>query len=123
MTELKILLVDDEQNILKSLFRSLRNTGFTLLSATSGETGLTILEENDIDLVISDYRMPGMAGDEFLAKVKSKFPHIKRIMLSGYSSLDGARDVLEDGIADQLITKPWDTDELVATINKFLKAT
>ena len=71
-----ILCVDDEENILRSLKRLLRKEGYRLLTASSGTMGLKILAENDVQLVISDHRMPNMSGIEFFATVNEKYPDV-----------------------------------------------
>ena len=87
MTQHAILMVDDEPNVLKSFQRALRKEPYTLLTAQSGDEGLTLLEARDVSLVISDYNMPQMNGLEFLKAVKAQYPHILAIMLTGQAEI------------------------------------
>ena len=80
-----ILFVDDEQNVLRSLKRLLYDESWNLFFADSGPKGLEILNQENVDLVVSDVRMPGMDGVAFLKEVKKVYPHIIRIFLSGYA--------------------------------------
>lgn len=107
-----VLLVDDEPNILRSLIRLLRRDAYTILSAGSGAEGLDVLAENPVDVVISDQRMPGMTGTEFLSQVKELYPDTVRIVLSGYTDLDSVTDAINQGAIYKFLTKPWD-DELL----------
>lgn len=115
-----VLLVDDEPRILSALTRSLRREGYQLLTASCGEDALEVLGREQIALIISDYRMPGMNGDELLAKVRDSYPQIRRMMLTGYSSLDKAKDIAGLGVAERLIMKPWNLDELRSAISELL---
>lgn len=78
-----LLLVDDEENILSALKRLLRRDGYTLLSASSGEAGLEILARQPVDVILSDQRMPGMSGVEFLRQARTLRPETVRMVLSG----------------------------------------
>ena len=79
----KILFVDDEAQILKSIRRLFMDTEYEVITAESGSEALDILANNKIDLIVSDMRMPNMSGYELLREVKRRFPHIVRIILSG----------------------------------------
>lgn len=76
-----VLIVDDEEMILKSISRVLRNENYQTLTVQSGEEGLAVLKRYDVHLVISDQKMPGMNGLDFLKRVKSDYPQILTIML------------------------------------------
>ena len=86
--KLTVLFVDDEKSILSSLRRLFRTSPYKILTANSGAEGLEIFKEKNIDLVISDMRMPQMDGAEFLAEVANKWPDTIRILLTGYSDLE-----------------------------------
>lgn len=119
MTEMvKILCVDDERNVLKALRRLFMDEDdYDIMLAESGEEGLEILaEENDIRLVVSDYRMPGMNGVEFLSQVFEKWPDTIRIVLSGYADTAAVVEAINLGQIYKFIPKPWDDDELKAVI-------
>jgi response regulator RpfG family c-di-GMP phosphodiesterase len=116
-----ILCVDDEINILNSLKRLFRKEGYCLLTASSGFEALKMVEENNgIHLVISDQRMPGMNGTEFLAKVREKYPDIFRIVLTGYTDIDAITESINEGHIYKFILKPWNDQNLVLDIRQCL---
>jgi FixJ family two-component response regulator len=110
--EKAILLVDDEENITSSLARLLRQDGYNVLRANSGPDGLKLLEKNHVGVIISDQRMPGMTGVEFLSKVKVLYPDTVRIVLSGYTELSSVTDAINRGAIYKFLTKPWEDDLL-----------
>ncbi len=107
-----LLLVDDEENILRSLQRVLRREPWELTTATSGEEALAAMAEQEFDLVISDARMPGMDGPTLLAEVHQKYPGCIRILLTGYADITSTIKAINDGQIYRYISKPWDDDEL-----------
>lgn len=107
-----LLLVDDEEGILLALRRMLRRDGYEIHLASSGEEGLAILEREPIGVIVSDQRMPGMCGSEFLGKVHARYPETVRIVLSGYTELDTITNAINQGAIYKFLTKPWD-DELL----------
>ena len=116
--ERTLLLVDDEQNILASLRRLLRKEGYTILTATSGQEGLDLLATHPVDVIVSDQRMPGMTGVEFLRKAKDMDPQSVRMVLSGYTDLQSVTDAINEGAIYKFLTKPWDDAMLVANIDE-----
>jgi len=114
----KILCVDDERNVLKSLRRLFMDEDdYEILIAESGEEGLEILaEESDISLVISDYRMPGMNGVDFLSKVYESWPDTIRIVLSGYADTAAVVEAINLGRIYKFIPKPWNDEELKSNV-------
>lgn len=113
-----VLLVDDEQSILSALKRIFRPQGYRLLTATSAEAGLEIManHDSDIDLVISDMRMPGMNGAQFLARVRQEWPATMRILLTGYSEIGSTISAINEGGINHYLSKPWDDRELLMTV-------
>jgi len=111
-----LLLVDDEPNILNALRRSLRRSGHRILTASSGAEGLEILEQEDIDIIVSDQRMPNMTGVEFLRRARERWPQTVRISLSGYTDLKSISDAINEGAVFKYITKPWEDTTLLATL-------
>jgi len=107
-----LLLVDDEDNIVRALVRLLRREGYKILTANSGAEGLEILKENEVGVILSDQRMPEMNGTEFLSRVKVLYPDTVRIVLSGYTDLNSVTDAINHGAIYKFLTKPWD-DELL----------
>lgn len=107
-----LLLVDDEPNILAALKRLLRRDGYTIHTAAGGSEGLALLARERVDVIVSDQRMPGMIGADFLRKAKDLYPDTIRIMLSGYTELQSVTDAVNEGAIYKFLTKPWD-DELL----------
>ena len=121
-TEKNVLLfVDDEANILAALKRVFRKSGYEIHTASSGQEGLEILEQLPVDLVMSDQRMPGMTGVEFLKKVKELYPHTIRIILSGYSEIGTITSAINEGEVFRFVSKPWNDEELKQTIEHSLE--
>ncbi|MFH2067423.1 MAG: response regulator [Pseudomonadota bacterium] len=116
-----ILCVDDEQNILSALKRLLRKENYSILTANSGAEGLALLEKNDVHLVISDYRMPGMTGTEFMTVVKEKYPDIIRITLTGYTEVDAITNAINNGQIYKFFLKPWNDHNLKLEIRQALQ--
>jgi diguanylate cyclase (GGDEF)-like protein len=110
--ERTLLLVDDEEDIGAALERLLRHDGYTILHANSGEQGLEVLANHKVGVVISDQRMPGMSGVEFLTQVKELYPQTIRIVLSGYADLDSVTAAINQGAIYKFFTKPWNNDVL-----------
>jgi HD-like signal output (HDOD) protein len=111
-----ILFVDDEPGILKALRRLCMDEDWNLLFAASGAEGLEILAEEEVDLIVSDVRMPEMDGVEFLAQAMRLYPATVRIFLSGYSDRGPVAEALAQGSAQQILAKPWDENELKEVI-------
>jgi diguanylate cyclase (GGDEF)-like protein/PAS domain S-box-containing protein len=111
-TKREMLLVDDEPNVLRALARLLRRDGYTIHTATSADEGLDILARQRVQVVVSDQRMPGTSGTEFLSKVKEMYPDTVRIILSGYTDLATVTEAINRGAIYKFLTKPWNADEL-----------
>ncbi len=107
-----LLLVDDEQNIVSALKRLLRRDGYQILTANSGQEGLDVLAAHAVDVIVSDQRMPGMIGADFLRAAKGLYPDTIRIMLSGYTELQSVTDAVNEGAIFKFLTKPWDDEQL-----------
>lgn len=117
--EVKILCVDDEPNVLRALTRLFLDEDYEILTAASGEEGLAILaEEAGLQVVVSDYRMPGMNGVDFLKQVCEKWPDTVRIVLSGYADTAAVVSAINEGQIYKFIPKPWNDDELKVAIAK-----
>jgi len=110
--ERTLLLVDDEENILRSLTRALRRDGYQILTATSARDAMELLGKNDVQVIISDQRMPETSGTEFLSRVKQMYPETVRMVLSGYTDLTAVTDAINRGAIYKFLTKPWNDDEL-----------
>lgn len=118
-----VLLVDDEKNILRALQRLLVDEDFPVFTASSGEEGLVMLGSGlNIGLIVSDQRMPGMNGSEFLSLSRELVPDALRILLTGYSDMEATIDAINRGGAYRYVTKPWNDEELLQTIREALKS-
>ncbi len=119
---IRILCVDDEKNVLKALERLFLDDEYEILTASSGNEGLDILQKiSPIQVVISDYRMPGMNGVEFLKEVCQSWPDTVRIVLSGYADTAAVVGAINEGQIYKFIPKPWNDDELKVTIANALE--
>jgi len=107
-----LLCVDDEQNILSALRRLFRQDGYRILTAGSGEEGLSLLEREPVDLVISDMRMPEMDGARFLERVSSRWPETLRILLTGHADIASTIAAINRGQIFRYIAKPWDDQDV-----------
>jgi EAL domain-containing protein (putative c-di-GMP-specific phosphodiesterase class I)/DNA-binding response OmpR family regulator len=107
-----LLLVDDEANILSALKRLLRPDGYEIRTAASGEEGLELLAQHSFDVIVSDQRMPGMDGADFLRQARNLRPDTIRIMLSGYTELQSVTDAVNEGAIFKFLTKPWNDEQL-----------
>ncbi|MGM9514878.1 EAL domain-containing protein [Roseateles sp. DB2] len=117
-----LLLVDDEENIVAALRRLLRRDGYQILTANSGSEGLQCLAEHEVDVIISDQRMPGMTGVEFLRRAKELYPDTVRMVLSGYTELQSITDAINEGAIYKFLTKPWDDERLRAHVQEAFRS-
>ena len=116
-----VLVVDDEAGVIAALRRLLRRESFELLTAESAEEGLRLLETHSVQLVISDERMPGMTGIQFLREIRRRWPHTIRMILSGYSAIKTILEAVNEGAVYRFLTKPWNDDELKISIRRALE--
>src|SRR3954471_17431806 len=112
----KLLLVDDEPNLTSALVRSLDRRQFEIFTADSAQQGLMILAGNDIDVIVSDERMPGMTGSQFLSEVRKQWPNTIRMILSGQADLEAAVRAINEGEVYRFLLKPCHPKELEMTI-------
>ncbi len=118
-----LLLVDDEENILKAIRRALRSINVNVLMATSGKQGLEFLSQQPVNLIISDMRMPEMTGAEFLSQAAQKYPEIPRILMTGYSDMESTIQAINDGQISNYLPKPWNDDVLKSIVADGLQST
>jgi len=116
-----ILFVDDEKQILSSLRRLCRRDGYQVHVASSGAEGLAILGTHEVDIVVSDMRMPGMNGAEFLEKAANDWPDVLRILLTGYSEIEAAIAAVNLGRVFRYLNKPWDDLALKQTLDEAMQ--
>ncbi|MDY6785147.1 MAG: response regulator [Cyanobacteriota bacterium] len=129
MTKPVILCVDDEVVILKSLKRQLKQAfrdRYLYESAESADEAIEILQELqedgiDILVIVSDWLMPGMKGDEFLIKIHQEYPDVVKVMLTGQADEDAIEKAKEEAKLHQCLAKPWSSYELVDCIKSGLQ--
>ena len=116
-SERTLLLVDDDPYVLTALQRLFRREGYRILAAANPAEAFDLLAANRVGVIVSDQRMPGMSGTEFLGHVKELYPDSVRIMLSGYTELQSVIDSINSGSIYRFLTKPWDDDQLRSVIH------
>ena len=118
----KIMLIDDEENILKALKRTLNKyDNWEVETYNSGAAALKRAQTSTFDLFISDFRMPEMNGVEFLTEAKNLQPNAVRVILSGYTDLEALMGAINEAEIFRFINKPWNEHELILTIEQALK--
>ncbi len=117
----RILFVDDEASVLKSMLRIFRQENYALSTAGSAKEALSVLSENQVHVVISDHRMPSMNGTDLLREIKKRYPATIRIMLTGYADVDAVMGAVNDGAVYKFITKPWNDEDLRLTVSLALE--
>jgi len=118
----KVLFVDDEENILRAISRLFLDEPYVVLTAISGAAGLEVLRrEPDVCVIVSDQRMPGMSGAEFLAQSRTVTPDAVRLVLTGYADIAAAVDAINKGGAWKYLAKPWKDEEFLQTVREALE--
>ncbi len=112
----RILFVDDEENVLRSLKRLFMAEGYDVYTASSGLNGLAVIKEIEVPVIVADQRMPGMTGAEFLEISRELSPDAVRIILTGYADVEAAIDAINRGGAYRYISKPWNDSDLLLVI-------
>ncbi|MBT8762856.1 sigma-54-dependent Fis family transcriptional regulator [Desulfohalobiaceae bacterium Ax17] len=112
-----ILVIDDEKNYLLILEAILQEEGYTVTALSDPEMALVYLEESEVDVVITDMKMPGLSGRDVLEHVRKHYPHIPVLIMTAYGSIDGAVEAMKCGAFDY-ITKPFANDELLLSVRK-----
>ncbi len=110
-----ILLIDDEKNYLLVLEALLLDAGYKVTALSDPESALAFLDESEVDVVITDMKMPKITGKEVLAQVKRDYPHIPILIMTAFGSIESAVDVMKMGAFDY-ITKPFSNDELLLSV-------
>ena len=113
----KLLLIDDEESILRVLSLSLKSDGHTVTTAQNGEEGLRLFQEESPDIVLTDLKMPGMDGLEVLKKVKEHNPDAEVIVITGHGDMDSAIEALQQGASD-FINKPIRDEVLTLSLER-----
>jgi DNA-binding NtrC family response regulator len=107
-----LLLVDDEEVILKALKRVIRDDGYRVLTALEGEEALRLVSSEMVDVVLSDIDMPGMSGLDLMVRLRRNHPRVVRLLLTGRATVAMAVEAINEGEVYRFMTKPWDIDEL-----------
>lgn len=111
-----LLILDDEENIRRSLLRLLRRDGYHILEAANAAEAFELLATHRVQVILSDQRMPGMSGTEFLSQVKEMYPDTVRMVLSGFTDLSSVTEAINRGAIYKFLTKPWDDEALRAQV-------
>lgn len=120
MIKFTILVIDDEKNIRTGLAAALELDGYDVMMAADGTEGLDIALHNDIDLVITDLRMPGVSGEEVLRRITTETPGIPVIVLTGHGTVESAVEAMRSGAYD-FLTKPLNLDRLSLLVKRALQ--
>lgn len=116
LKETHILVLDDEKNYLTILEALLIDAGYTVTPLSDPETALTFIEESEVDLIISDLKMPKITGRDILHAVKKSHPHIPVLIMTAFGSIESAVDLMREGAFDY-IAKPFSNDELLISVH------
>lgn len=117
MNDYCLLIIDDEVEITKSLVRQFRKK-YKVFTTTNAEDGFKILEKENIQVILSDERMPGITGVEFFTKIKDKYPDVLKLILTGYSDIEAVIGAINDGQVFRYVNKPWNPIELDSIIKE-----
>jgi DNA-binding NtrC family response regulator len=107
-----VLIVDDDPPVVEALRRTLHREGYRLFVAYDAAQALSVLENESVDVLVSDLEMPEMNGLELLARVRAQWPEVVRIVLTGGGSLESAISAINQGEVHRYLTKPWSNDQL-----------
>jgi two-component system, NtrC family, sensor kinase len=118
--DLPILFVDDEADVLRALGRTAERQGWRAVLASGGADALEKLAAQTFAVVISDFRMPGMDGIEFLAQVRQRHPDVERVLLTAYADIDALERGINDAGIGRFLRKPWSREMLVEIIEQCL---
>ena len=114
-----LLLVDDEERILSALRRTLRREGYEILTVNSVAGALEVLDQRPVDLILSDFKMPGMTGMELLAEARRRQPRVARLLITGWSQAVSPAE-LAAAEGTMLISKPWEDADLKKALREAL---
>jgi two-component system NtrC family sensor kinase len=116
LKEAAVLIVDDDEHVRRALKRVLKRTRCRLYEAPDADSALALLQAESVNVVVSDYRMPGMSGVEFLRIVKERWPRVQRVLLTGQADTAAIEEAVNKSEIFRFIWKPWDDGHLLLTI-------
>jgi len=116
-----LLFVDDEDGVLAAMRRIFSDENYVLITVNSAAKALTIMESEQVNLILSDHRMPGMSGAELLKTVRERWPETIRIMLTGHADVNSIMGAVKEGAVYKFITKPWNDEDLRLTVSLALQ--
>ncbi len=116
-----LLFVDDEESVLSALRRIFLEENYEIRTAATADAAIRVLEAEKVQLVVTDHRMPGMTGAQFLREVKKRWPETIRIMLTGYADVQSILGAVNEGAVYKFITKPWNDEDLRLTVSLALQ--
>lgn len=116
-----VLLVDDDENVLRALARALRHQPFCIYTAHTADEAIDALKAHPVDVVVSDECMPGMSGSRLLAWIAEHCPEVMRIVLTGHATAETAIRAINQGAVYHFLTKPCDPVQLAVVIRKALE--
>ena len=116
--KLELLIVDDEPSVVSALKRAIRPSGYVIHTASNGQEAMKVLANNNVAVVLTDHKMPGMSGAELLKYINQFYPQTITLMLSGESDFNMAVGLLNNGLANKYFTKPWNTGQLISEIDQ-----
>lgn len=123
---IRIMIVDDERLVQRALERTFRRNNLfecVISVARDAASVLGELEKREFDLIIADFKMPGMSGIDLLVKVKERFPETVRVLITGFSDINVAREARRRAKVHRYIEKPWDNEDLPRIIHELLLET
>lgn len=120
MYQSKILLVDDSEYILKALRRTFADEDYVIFTAKSASEAINILNAENIDLLITDENMPGVTGTDLLKTMRRQYPDVIRIMITGLTDIEVAKNAINNGEIYRFFNKPWNDFELLVSVRHAL---
>lgn len=117
----RILFVDDDTNVVSSFKRATRKLACDIIATSNPHEVLDLLQQHEVDVIVSDEHMPGIKGIDLLKKVKEAHPHIIRFMLTGDENFDTTVRALNEGKVHRFLTKPIEVEDLLGQIDKYIQ--
>jgi DNA-binding NtrC family response regulator len=116
----RLLVVDDEEPLLRAFERTFRKL-YDIRTCPSGEAALDALAQQEVDVLVTDFSMPGMNGIDLLQQVMARHPSVGRLMLTAYADLPEVVELKRAGLACAVLMKPWNRDEVEGAVSRALR--